>query len=147
MKDNFGSIHQFLIRITMTMGMSIGLAVVLAGSANAQIQHHMSSGHEAPGLVAQKKMLENPNLGYVKQPVQIITPDGSSVAMWSSQGFAANGASTLNVGLTIGHVYRMQVTNIPRFFDKEVYPSIEVIDRLHPPEGMENHLLPVTSTL
>ena len=32
----------------------------------------------------------------------------------------------------------MRISNIRRNFDREVYPSIEVIDRLHPPEGMTN---------
>ena len=39
--------------------------------------------------------------------------------------------------MLVGHVYRLKVTNIPFHEGQEVFPSIEVINRLYPPQGME----------
>ncbi|MCA9267433.1 MAG: hypothetical protein KDA41_03135, partial [Planctomycetales bacterium] len=44
---------------------------------------------------------------------------------------------SLKVGLQIGAVYRFQVSRIPNHVGGEVFPSVEVIDRLHPPEGAQ----------
>jgi len=39
------------------------------------------------------------------------------------------------VGMLIAPVYRLRVTNIPLHEGAEVFPTIEVIDRLYPPAG------------
>jgi hypothetical protein len=41
------------------------------------------------------------------------------------------------VGLLIGSVYRLRVTNISQQEGLEVYPTVEVIDRTYPPRGQE----------
>lgn len=43
----------------------------------------------------------------------------------------------LMAGFLIGSVYRLRVTHIPLQEGYEVYPTIEVIDRLYPPIGQE----------
>ena len=40
--------------------------------------------------------------------------------------------------MMIGPVYRFKITNIPRNFGTELYPSIEILNKLNPPKGMEN---------
>ena len=121
-----------------TVGLAIGIAICLLSFGELNGQHYMTRGDAAPGLTAQKRLMDQPDLAGYVQPVQVFTPEGSLLSMWSSQGFGSAHDSVMTVGLTIGQVYRMRVTNIHRFFDREVYPSIEVIDRLHPPEGMKN---------
>jgi len=116
----------------------LALIFSVAGVSQAQNQHYLIPGNAPPGLTAQKKLIENPSLALHSQAVEVITPQGSLISMWSSQGYSAAHDSRVHVGLSIGQVYRMKVSNIPRFPDYEVYPSIEVIDRLNPPEGMEN---------
>ena len=39
------------------------------------------------------------------------------------------------VGLTIGPVYRFRVTEIPGQPGLEIFPTVELIDRLYPPPG------------
>jgi len=116
------------------------LIIVFVFGANSQAQEklYFSKGNAPPGLTAQQKLLENPRLASHTQPVHILTPNGSLISMWSSQGFTVAHESSIHVGLAIGRVYRMKVANIPRFRDYEVYPSVEILDRLNPPEGMEN---------
>ena len=43
----------------------------------------------------------------------------------------------VRVGMLIGHPYRIKVVGIPMNQGLEVFPTIEVIDRLHPPLGQE----------
>lgn len=114
------------------------VAVLILSSVALAQKHYMTSGSDAPGLTAQKKMMENPNLAGFVQPVQVFTPPGSLVSMWSSQGYGVPSDSVLTAGMAIGQVYRVRVESIPRFGGKEIYPSIEVIDRLNAPQGMEN---------
>jgi hypothetical protein len=40
-------------------------------------------------------------------------------------------------GLVLGQVYRLRITNIPYEEGREVFPTVELIDRLHPPRGQE----------
>ena len=39
--------------------------------------------------------------------------------------------------LRVGSVYRLKISDIPDFPGAELYPTIELIDRLHPPRGRE----------
>ncbi|NIP85789.1 MAG: hypothetical protein GTO03_09605, partial [Planctomycetales bacterium] len=52
-------------------------------------------------------------------------------------GFEPPRDAPRTVGLLIGQVYRFQVTGIPLQEGREVFPSLEVIDRLYPPPGRE----------
>ena len=114
------------------------VALVFAGPSMAQSSHHLTDGNSPPGLLAQQRILSNPSLAVHTQPVQIIGPQGCEISLWSSQGISTGRVGSLNVGLSIGQVYRMRVSNVPRFETSQVYPSIEILDRLNPPEGMEN---------
>jgi hypothetical protein len=51
--------------------------------------------------------------------------------------FAKPKPGPLVAGLLIGQVYRLRVTGIPQQEGQEVYPSVEVIDRIFPPVGKE----------
>ncbi len=50
-------------------------------------------------------------------------------------GFAGAQVDRLLVGLQIGPVYRFQVTEIPGRPGVEVFPTVEMVDRLYPPPG------------
>jgi hypothetical protein len=44
-------------------------------------------------------------------------------------------AAPAQVGLLIGPVYRFKISDMPDFPGVELYPSVELLDRLHPPAG------------
>jgi hypothetical protein len=71
------------------------------------------------------------------QPVEIRAPRGALISTAESGQFADPRGAPLTVGLLIGSVYRLRVTNIPFEQGMEVFPTIEVIDRTYPPVGME----------
>jgi hypothetical protein len=52
------------------------------------------------------------------------------------------------VGLRIGAVYRLTVTNIPNRPGLEIFPTVELIDRLYPPPGLAlRYPIPIELTL
>ena len=51
-------------------------------------------------------------------------------------GQAREQGSEALLGMQIGYVYRLQVTNIPNNDGVDIYPTIELVDRLYPPPGL-----------
>ena len=97
--------------------------------------HHRYDGSWAPGFIGQQQQRGDlRRIGYV-QPVEIMLPDGAKVAMAEGGAFTAPQPAPLKVGLQLARVYRFQVSHIHLREGAEIFPTIEVIDRLHPPEG------------
>jgi hypothetical protein len=63
-------------------------------------------------------------------------------------GFAKGQADRLLVGFQVGVLYRLQVTHIPERPGLEVFPTVEIIDRLYPPLGQALRFpIPIELTL
>jgi hypothetical protein len=91
-----------------------------------------------PGVVGREQLLRYPDsIGYV-QPVEIRLPDQAVIAIADGGGFSSPHLSRLKVGLTVGNIYRLKVTQIPLNLAGEVYPTVEIVGRLRPPAGLEN---------
>lgn len=73
------------------------------------------------------------------QPVQLFAPNGTRLALAAGDGFAPPQENTLRAGMLVGAVYRFQITEIPYRPGAELYPTLEIIDRLYPPPGMAAH--------
>lgn len=71
------------------------------------------------------------------QPVKILGPEGSKVALAANNRFVERDTTPLTIGLMIGPDYRMRITNIPHHLGKEVFPSVKIIGRTYPPRGHE----------
>jgi hypothetical protein len=97
--------------------------------------HYFHRADLPPGTVAQGQLAHIPALrGYI-QPVELLVPRGARVAVRDGGGFSEPVTERLLVGLEVGHVYQFQVSSIQFHQGFEVYPTIEVINRLYPPEG------------
>jgi hypothetical protein len=70
------------------------------------------------------------------QPVRIRAPQGARIALATEGGFSNVATSEALIGLQIGPVYRLQVSEIPNANGLAVYPTIELIDRTYPPPGL-----------
>jgi hypothetical protein len=82
------------------------------------------------------------------QPVEIKAPQGAAISMAVNGHFESPREAPVLVGLLIGQVYRLKITRIPRNEGFEVFPTIEVVNRLYPPRGLENHFpIPIQFTL
>lgn len=115
--------------------------VCWASSASAQTpgpgRHYLHHGQMPPGMIGQGQLQRGgPVAGYF-QPVEIRGPEGALVATAVENTFGPARALPYCAGFLIGQVYRLRVTNIPRHEGAELFPTIEVIDRLYPPAGQE----------
>ena len=82
------------------------------------------------------------------QPIEIDAPAGASVAVAVEDQFTPPARAPVTAGMLIGSVYRLRVTGIPRHAGIEVFPTIEVVNRLYPPPGQELRFpVPVELTL
>jgi hypothetical protein len=70
------------------------------------------------------------------QPVRIGLPGGGKVTYFNGGPEQSKTvAAPSQAGLLIGPVYRLKLSDMPDFPGTELFPSIEVLDRLHPPVG------------
>jgi len=70
------------------------------------------------------------------QPVRIRAPEGARISLAEEGGFCNVQSNDVTVGLEIGQVYRLQVSDIPNGEGLELYPTIELVDRTYPPPGL-----------
>ena len=114
------------------------LTGLLATGLSAQPPvHYLQSAHEPPGNVASVQRLRGgPVAGYL-QPVEVLGPQGSLISIAHDGGFTAPQSGQLNAAMVVGELYRLRVGNIPLNPEAEVYPTIEMLNRLYPPEGQK----------
>ncbi|MFO0817404.1 MAG: hypothetical protein U1A77_05650 [Pirellulales bacterium] len=97
--------------------------------------HYFHSGNLPPGVVGQgQAMRGGPTPGYF-QPVEVRGPQGTLISAAVNGEFTEGKSESLLTGMLIGQVYRFKVARIPGFETDEVYPTVEVVSRLHPPPG------------
>lgn len=82
------------------------------------------------------------------QPVQIKLPGGGKVTLTQPQTRQKYDLSApAQAGFLVGPLYRFRISEIPEFPGVELYPSIELIDRLHPPaELKQKYPVPIEIT-
>lgn len=135
-------------------GIWLLLGVVLAqcfGVAPAAAQqadvHYWHQGVLGPGLTGQRQLLRGGPLPGFFQPVEIIAPEEAKVWLAAGGTFDRPRSTPLRVGLLIGPVYRIKVTHIPLQPGVEVFPTIELIDRLYaPPDQLRRFPIPIQLT-
>lgn len=109
--------------------------------------HYFQSADMAPGAVGAGQLMRGGPLPGYFQPVRITAPAGAEVALSLDGIFDVPQPNPICVGLLVGRVYRLKITNIPNYAGSEVFPSIEIINRLFPPLGQETRFpIPVELT-
>ncbi|QDU81323.1 hypothetical protein Pla110_30640 [Polystyrenella longa] len=120
---------------------SRGLSVILLGmlllgllpsKAVAQDDRYYPLNQYAPtGRAAQwASVLGQPRPQYA-QPVRIHLPSAGEVTFYGVH--PQSEAAPAMAGLNVGQVFRLGLTDMPEFPGVSLYPTIEMIDQLHPP--------------
>lgn len=121
--------------------MSVVIVVCLGAASLLQAQqppvHYWHQGIMPPGAIGSRQLQRGGPLPGYFQPVDIKAPQGALVSLAVEGNFIQPRKTPLKVGMLIGQVYRLKVTNIPRNEGMEVFPTIEIIDRLYPPAGQQ----------
>jgi hypothetical protein len=105
--------------------------------AEAPPVHYLNSGVMPPGAIGSQQLLRGGPLPGYFQPVEIKVPPGAQISTALGGDFDRPQDGPALLGLLIGAVYRLRVTGIPFQPGLELFPTLEVIDRLYPPLGQE----------
>jgi hypothetical protein len=110
--------------------------------------HYFHSADLPPGAIGSGQALRGgPTPGYF-QPVEVRAPEGVLISPAVNGQFLDPKPGSLLAGMLIGQVYRLRVSNIPDQETDEVFPTIEVVSRLHPPPGQAVRFpIPIQLTL
>jgi hypothetical protein len=130
--------HPFANKLILLAVTSTLLMSAASVSAQQRVRHHLIDGNMVPGAAADHYRLGNPALRGHVQPVRLITPQGTNIEVGTGNSFIQTNASKASLAMQIGPVYRFKLTNVPRYEGQSLYPSIELLNRLHPPQGLEN---------
>lgn len=128
------------------LGMVIGLNSNLLAQQNEYFQP--LNEKMAPGFVADTLARVRQYDPAWLQPVRVELPTAGTVSVFNGSS-APNAvlAAPAQFSVNAGHIYRLRIADMPEFPGVEVYPSIEILDRLHPPQGRESDFpIPVVLT-
>jgi len=134
---NFQSSDLFrqLVDGKMLMAALLGLLLSAPALAEDRPVHWLHAGAMPPGAIGRQRLMRGGPLSGFRQPVEIRAPRGARIAPAADSSFLPGHKDQLQVGLLIGPVYRFRITEIPDYPGLEVFPTIELVDRLYPPQG------------
>jgi hypothetical protein len=114
------------------------LILSLRGLAQEPGVHYYHRGALPPGAIGSQQLQRGGPLPGYYQPVEIKAPSGAMISLAAEGQFEQPRKGLRKAGLLIGSVYRLRVTGIPLAEGQEVFPTIEIIDRLFTPLGQEH---------
>ncbi len=136
-----------LASFTLALVLVIALpSPALRAQKTWQPAHYFLDAELPPGAVGAASLARMGTAVRYFQPVAISGPGRTEVAIARDGDFLPPLPSPVKIGMLVGTVYRVRVTNIPNRPGEELYPTIEVIDRLCAPPGRE-HRFPVPIVL
>jgi hypothetical protein len=131
--------------MAMWVFLCLGTAAVL--SAQGPGVHYLHHGAMPPGAIGSRQLQRGGPLPGYFQPVEIEAPDGASISLASQGTFTPPQQAPLKVGFLIGQVYRLKVMKIPLQPGMEVFPTVEIIDRLYAPVDQQQRFsIPIELT-
>jgi uncharacterized repeat protein (TIGR01451 family) len=134
------------------MLMSLVIACVLNGaSATAQeragaAMQPLMDHRVPPGTWSDWVRTSGRVTGLEFQSVRVELPSTGQVTWFLGSADQTQEAKQLR--LAVGHTYRVRLSDMPEFPGIELFPSIEMLDRLHPPLGhADTFPIPLTFTI
>ncbi len=128
-------IYRLLVDGKLLKAVLVGLFCATSAWAQDRPVHWHHAGAMPPGAIGRQRLARGGPLSGFCQPVEIRAPQGARIAPATGSDILGGSADRLIVGLAIGPVYRFQITEIPGHPGVEVFPTVELIDRLYPPAG------------
>lgn len=125
----------------------IAIAFLFTTTAFAQQPHHLLRGNMIPGQASQIRLMSSPTKAGQVQAVKVIAPEAVELSVVSGGSFVATSYASHTVGMQLGSLYRFRITGVDVATSFELYPSVELLDLLHPPAGLEGDFpIPVVIT-
>lgn len=108
--------------------------------------NYLLSADQPPGYVASAQIARGmPGVGTF-QPVAVSGPKGLKVALARDSMFLESIDAPVTTAMMVGATYRFRIANIPFRPGAELYPTVEIIDRICAPNGRE-HRFPIPIVL
>jgi hypothetical protein len=106
--------------------------------------------HRAPtGQAAHFNVLARPSIHAYPQPVKVTVPGTAKVTFFD--GVRPGGVTVDAPGqakLPVGYAYRVKISELSEYPGVQLFPTIEVLDRLHPPaDQVDNFPIPIELTV
>lgn len=134
---------QSLIAICLATSV-FGFASVSTAQEGFNQRHN---GGMVPGVIGREQALTKHRLRGHFQAVELLAPQGARITFWEDGQSQVSEKSRLTAGMLIGEVYRFKISGIPQRQGFEVFPTVEVINRLYTPDGKESQFpIPVQFT-
>jgi len=89
-----------------------------------------------PGTAAQWAVNAGRVAPFSFQPIRVLLPAAGQVTCFESLDRPVE-LPEARGGLMVGRMYRLRISGLEDFAGVEFFPSIELVDRLHPPAGRE----------
>jgi hypothetical protein len=103
----------------------------------------------APGIAGQWSTAARRGGSHALQLIRVDLPSsGGRVGFYTQpQGGEVPLEAPAGAAIQVGSVYRLKISDIPELPGVELYPTVELLDRLHPPRGREVEFpIPITLT-
>ena len=130
-----------LRQVAAWLATAIAALAILLGSGMPGLAvppvHYLDDGPIPPGAIGARQLTRGGPLPGYFQPIEIVAPPGVAVSAAVENHFTAPSPAPLKSALLIGPVYRFRVTRIPQHEGAELFPTVEMINRLYPPRGQE----------
>ncbi len=98
------------------------------------MHHNMPPGQAAAWL----NSIRGYNPGWL-QPLRVELPTSATISVYSAGPEPVGHlTSPAQFSVNAGHYYRLRLADMPEFPGAEVFPTIELLDHLHPPAGLEH---------
>lgn len=137
-------IHSSILRSALAFLALVGTAPLAHSQIVPRYEGHTPlSQWQPPGTAARMVRAAGRASATWFQPTRIVLDGGGDVTVFHSRPASPfKQASPAQFGTLVGQMYRMKIENMPGLPGVELFPTIEVLDRLHPPRG-QKHNFPV----
>lgn len=107
--------------------------LVIPGLSGLTLAQEVQVVQDASAILNASKEQDNTYF----QHVQLVAPEETCVAAAAEGKFLEPLTTPQYYALQTGKLYRFRVTNIPLMPGAELFPTVEIVDRTHPPIGEE----------
>ncbi len=101
-------------------------------------RHWLHAGAMPPGAIGSQRLLRGGPLVGCQQRIEIRVPDEILISADVGGGYGTAQSGSLTTAVQVGPLYRFRAVGVPGMPSVEVYPTVELVDRIYPPAGKES---------
>lgn len=119
----------------MLLSLVAGLVSCVAVRAQPPARHYLHHQYLPPGAIGQQQLMRHPSIPGYYQAVEVLAPPGATVTFLDPGSVPEPQPAPVLAGMQVGFVYSFKLSGLPNREGVELFPTVEIINRLYPPEG------------